>query len=283
MAVILLLFAVLGIAPLAIGLALATPGSRASVPLPILGSVLFCALAFNLIFFWQELWLVIPKAFTPGLHPVLFHNNHEWTGSAPTVELLQGCGALATLTFGLAATGLLAIGSRLSATARLFCFWMAFQGLSQSLTQLAIGAVVPGNDVGRALTYLGLSLVAHVGLALVTAVALALSGITLARLFPAAAQGEQVAASIGIKLILLAAILSVALIVPFRIPRTPVETSLIPLIVNIVGAGWTILGFALAGKDGSGDPVRAPLAWPALALVALLLIFQLILRPGIRF
>jgi len=283
MAVILLLFAVLGIAPLAIGLALAAHGSRTSVPLPILGSVLFCALAFNLVFFWQELWLVIPKAFTPGLHPVLFHNNHEWTGSAPTAELLQGCGALATLTLGLAATGLLATGSRLSATARLFCFWMAFQGLSQSLTQLGIGAVVPGNDVGRALTYLGLSPLVHVGLALVAAVALALSGTTLARLFPAAAHGEQVAAPSGIKIILLAAILSVGLIVPFRIPRNPVETSLIPLIVNIVGAGWTTLGFALARKDGSGDPVRAPLAWPSLALFALLLIFQLILRPGIRF
>jgi hypothetical protein len=44
-----------------------------------MASLLLCALAFNLTFFWQELWLVIPKALTPGPHPVLYHNDHGWT------------------------------------------------------------------------------------------------------------------------------------------------------------------------------------------------------------
>ena len=52
----------------------------------VVASALLCALAFNLTFFWQELWLVIPKALTPGLHPILFHNDHDWTGSAPSVD-----------------------------------------------------------------------------------------------------------------------------------------------------------------------------------------------------
>ena len=56
----------------------------------VLGSVLFCALAFNLTFFFQELFLVIPKALLPGVHATLYHNNHDWTGSDPRVELLQG-------------------------------------------------------------------------------------------------------------------------------------------------------------------------------------------------
>ena len=37
------------------------------------------------------------KAMTPGLHPVLYHNDHEWTGPSPCVELLQGVGAIATI------------------------------------------------------------------------------------------------------------------------------------------------------------------------------------------
>ncbi len=46
----------------------------------VLQSALLCAFAFNLIFFIQELFLVVPKALTPGLRPTLFHNNHHWTG-----------------------------------------------------------------------------------------------------------------------------------------------------------------------------------------------------------
>jgi hypothetical protein len=36
-------------------------------------SALLYTLAFNLIFFIQELFLVLPKALTPGLRPTLFH------------------------------------------------------------------------------------------------------------------------------------------------------------------------------------------------------------------
>src|SRR4051812_35873206 len=63
-----------------------------------IASTLLYVLAFNLIFFLQELFLVIPKALTPGLHPTLFHNNHDWTGHRPIEKLLQGSGALATFT-----------------------------------------------------------------------------------------------------------------------------------------------------------------------------------------
>ena len=39
-------------------------------------SALLYTLAYNLTFFIQELFLVLPKALTPGLHPTLLHNNH---------------------------------------------------------------------------------------------------------------------------------------------------------------------------------------------------------------
>jgi hypothetical protein len=48
-----------------------------------ISSTLLSALAFNLVFFVQELFLVVPKALTPGLHPTLYHNNHHWTGDNP--------------------------------------------------------------------------------------------------------------------------------------------------------------------------------------------------------
>lgn len=143
MTVILLIFAAIGIAPLALGLSLAARRVCLAGHASILGSILLCALAFNLVFFWQELWLAIPKALTPGLHPVLFHNNHDWTGDAPTVKLLQGSGTLATFAMGLASLALLARMQRLAGTVRLFCFWMAFQGLTQAFTQLAVGSVLP--------------------------------------------------------------------------------------------------------------------------------------------
>jgi hypothetical protein len=58
-------------------------------------SALLYALAFSLIFFIQELFLVVPKALTPGLRPTLFHNNHQWDGDNPLAALFQGTGALA--------------------------------------------------------------------------------------------------------------------------------------------------------------------------------------------
>src|SRR5262245_15805300 len=46
-------------------------------------SALTYALAFNLVFFLQELALVVPKALTPGLTATLYHNNHNWEGENP--------------------------------------------------------------------------------------------------------------------------------------------------------------------------------------------------------
>jgi hypothetical protein len=279
--IFLLLIVMIGAAPLAVGLGLAIRRRPVFAFAPSAGAVLLCALAFDLVFFWQELWLVIPKALTPGLHPVLYHNNHEWTGEAAIAELLQGSGALATLTIGLLFAAILSARPALGPTARSFCFWMGFQGLSQSLTQCAVGTVLPGNDVGRALAYLGLGSVGHIVLLLLTVAALAMSGFLLARLFPAAAPGDRVDPQMGLSVVLLSAMLSVALIVPFRVPRSPIETTLIPIAVNLVGAGWTVLGFARS--PGQARPARPRTLAPALLLVALLLLFQLVLRPGIRF
>src|SRR5436190_23232431 len=69
---------------------------------PMAHSLLAYVLAFNLIFFVQELFLAWPKALVPGIKVTLFHNDHRWLGEAPIANLFQGTGALAILFCGLA-------------------------------------------------------------------------------------------------------------------------------------------------------------------------------------
>jgi len=276
MTTLLLLLIAIGFAPLAVGAYLMRRSSRGVWPTVRVGSLILCALAFNLTFFWHELWLVIPKALTPGLHPILYHNDHDWTGHAPTVELLQGTGALATLASGLACSAALILARRTGVTWRIFLFWMAFEGLYQSLSQLAIGALLPGNDVGRALAYLHAGAAAKWALLAFAVAAMALAGAWLARAYPSSGErAEGIAAT---------ALLAIVLIVPFRAPRDMVEVALIPLFVNLAGAGWLVLGAAIARpRDATESRDRVGFIGPALALGLTLLLFQLVLRHGIAF
>jgi hypothetical protein len=270
-----------GMAPLAAAIARLKPGRAGSASWPPPGSVLLATLAFNLTFFWQELWLAIPKALTPGLWPVLYHNDHDWAGSSPTAELLQGTGAVATMVSGLAFTAILASGRKLSSPWRLFAFWMAVQGLFQSLSQFAIGAVVPGNDVGRALAYLRFGFLAHAVVLVVALAAMSLAGRALASLGPAglgrAAGTRRAASALGATAVAL-----VLLSVPFRVPRDPVEVIVIPALVNLIGTAWLLLGMTLVTHNWSEAEADPPAVFvPAAMLIALLIFFQAYLRPGI--
>jgi hypothetical protein len=279
---LLLLVIAVGFVPLVMAAVKLRPGYVDVVSLAPVGSILLATLAFNLTFFWQELWLVIPKALTPGLHPVLYHNDHEWTGDSPIAELLQGTGAIATMASGLLFTAVLAQSGKLSPTWQVFAFWMAFQGLFQSLSQFAIGAVVPGNDVGRALSYLGFSFVAHSVLLAVTVAAMAVAGRLLAALMPA---GLIPGKAFGTRSSMLALCATgaavVALSVPFRVPRNLVEVLMVPAIVNLIGVAWLLLGATFVTRRVSKDDLRAPtVAIPVAMLIALLVFFQAVLRGG---
>lgn len=106
------------VGPLVLGLIGLHRARRASVGNVLVGarpwdwklaiaSAFLYALAFNLTFLIQELFLVIPKALTPGLRPILFHNNHTWSGENPLAKLFQGTGALAIFVTGLSCALLL--------------------------------------------------------------------------------------------------------------------------------------------------------------------------------
>jgi len=253
------------------------------------GSTLLHVLAFNLVFFVQEVFLVLPKALTPGLAPVLFHNNHDWSGDNPLAELFQGTGALATLVLGLAALAVLrARTGNMTPTARLFLFWLAFNGVFMALPQVVIGAIVPGNDVGRAMDYLGFS-----GPGFWIAVAAALAGMSLCgwalvrpMLELASSDGQLSSRWRRTEFILKAAVApglaGAAAILPYRIPGSVDQVALVPMIVVLTGVAWLA---AMAWMERDARPRGGPvsLIWPLAACLGVLAIFQIVLRPGIAF
>lgn len=258
-------------------------------PLTI-GSALLYTLAFNLVFFIQELFLVVPKAFTPGLRPTLFHNNHLWEGDSPLVGLLQGSGAVATFLTATVCVILLSRGWGRSSTSRLFLIWMAYNGYFSSLPQVVIGALVPANDVGMALAYLGLSPAAKTVAAVVALVAMALLGVGLTRPLLSVAEdpGEVAtgAARTGFvfRVATLPAVVAIALIIPFRVPRNWIEVVMVPVVVTCIGIFWMQASAWLwRDVDARGDSRNMSVGRLAGAVIVLLLIFQLVLRPGIRF
>src|SRR4030095_6234699 len=187
---------------------------------PIAHSMLAYVLAFNLTFFIQELFLVLPKSMVPGLTATLYHNNHDWTGDAPIAELFQGTGALAILLSGLI---FFFIASR-QARPSFFVLWMAFNGLFQSLPQFVVGAIAPGDDVGRAYDYLGIVPVGEALLAVSALAAMPVAGIWLGRQFLAAAWDERQLGSFCcrfgflLRVAGLPALAALPIIIQFRVP-----------------------------------------------------------------
>jgi hypothetical protein len=240
-------------------------------------SALLYTLAFNLTFFIQELFLVVPKALTPGLRPTLFHNNHSWQGDHPLANLFQGTGALAIFVSGIVCLLLLRGGRIRSTTLRLFVIWMAFHGCFQALPQVVMGAVLPGNDVGMAMDYLHMSaaakwLAAFVALAAIAPIAARLARYLLA-LTPSLLRIATVPALTAIPLIIL-----------FRVPRETIEVVLPPVLVTIVGlTAIHIAALRVRNVSATGDASSVSIAFPLVAVGALLLVFQLVLRPGIAF
>ncbi len=253
-------------------------------------SALLYTLAFNVIFFAQELFLVLPKALTPGLRPTLFHNNHTWQGSNPRVGLLQGTGALAILSIGVTCAWLLPRARRGSSAVRLLLIWLAYNGLVQSLLQVIIGAFNPGNDVGMAMSYLRLGAAVKTLAAAAAFAAIAAFSRSLApRLLslaeePADLAGARARSGFVMRVATLPVLAAIVLIIPFRVPRGWIEVALVPVIVSIAGMPWWQLSARrLTDVKAAGRSSAAALGYSLGAVVLLLILFQGVLRPGIRF
>jgi hypothetical protein len=245
------------------------PGWRLAI-----SSTLLYTLAFNLTFFIQELFLVVPKALTPGLRPTLFHNNHTWQGAHPLASLFQGTGAFATFITALVCMLLLRTDRVRSTTLRLFLIWMAFSGFFQALPQVVIGAFVPANDVGMAMDYFHMTSAAKTIAACAALAAMIPIGMCLAR---------EMLRLMSLKFAL-SALAAIPLIVAFRVPRELLEVLLPPMLSTIVGlVAIYATAWRVRAVPRIGDAQPASISYPLAAVVALLLIFQLLLRPGIEF
>lgn len=286
--------------PLLLGLAGIVAGFRArpagaAAPGPwswrLVGqSALLYAIAFNLTFFIQELFLVVPKAFVPGLNPTLYHNNHNWTGDDPLGELFQGTGALAILISGLVFAALVARGGGRTSRWRLFFIWMAYHGFFQALPQLATVALSPGSDVARALTYLQLTDGAKAAASLTALAGMIFAGLWLTRPLLETADHAGLIDTAGRRTryafaaATLPALAAIPLIILYRIPRETIEVVLPPIAVTIVGISWIQANaWRVANARPNGLRSEGGLAAPLLVALAILAVFQLVLRPGIPF
>ncbi|UNK49530.1 hypothetical protein MNR01_00325 [Lysobacter sp. S4-A87] len=252
-----------------------------------LSSALLYTLAFNLTFFIQELFLVLPKALTPGLRPTLFHNNHKWDGEHALASLFQGTGALATVIAALACIALLrrARGTQV----RLFLIWMACCGLFMALPQVVIGALSSGSDVGMAMDYLQLGTTAKTVAALAALAVMPLAATSLARAMlaiaddPARIATPRARTRFMWQVETLPAIVGTVLVIPFRVPREALEVVLLPVLVAWACVAWMQAGaWRLRDVDARGTGAGSS-RYLLLAVVTLLLAFQLLLRPGIEF
>ena len=82
----------------------------------------------------------------------------------------------------------------------------------------------------------------------------------------------------------LSALAAIPLIVLFRVPREWLEVLLPPLLSTIIGLAAI---YATAWRVRTLEKIESPqsvsIVYPLLATVVLLLVFQLVLRPGIAF
>lgn len=263
------------------------PGSGSSLSM-IYVSTFFYTIAFNVVFFVQELFLVIPKAFYPGLEPTLFHNNHSWTGDAPIAQLFQGAGALAIFVLGIAAMAALKGTRGAAGQWRLGLFWIAQQGIVQSLPQVPSGVLEPGTDVGDAMNYLALPMPVQIAASFVAVGVMALALIslsgTLQEFAPPNTKTRGARIAFAVKAALLPALFAVPLIAPFRSPQQDLTHLLMPQLMFVVlGVPW-LVGAAWLARREPVVHVAFRVDWKPVALAAAILaFFQLVLARGIDF
>lgn len=159
-----------------------------------------------------------------------------------------------------------------------------------ALPQVVAAALLPQGDAGRAMTYLGMGEGARTLAALLALIAIPLWALWLLKpLLELAGAPAQVAdATARHRYVFLAAtlpaLLAIGLIVPFRVPREWIEVLIVPVVVTVVGLAWLQAGAWSTSRLALREGAQAwPVASLLAAVLALLAVFQLVLRPGIAF
>jgi hypothetical protein len=252
----------------------------------IINSAVLYALAFNVIFFIQELFLALGKRWL-GLKATLYHNNHNWEGNHPMESLAQGYGAAAIFITGLICLFLTNRTKQSAHWMHLFLLWLAFQGLVQSIPQFITARIAPDTDTGQAFTYLGIGeelgvIISIAGIAAMLYVGILFSKYLL-RLSPSIEDISIASGRFGylFRIALLASLIGIILIIPFRI--MPWDRALAPVMVTLISIpmvfahGWK----AKVTNTISSDVNKKLLFGPIVLLLIVLLIFQVVLAKGI--
>ena len=255
----------------------------------MINSAVFFALAFNIIFFLQEVFLVLGKK-AIGLQSFLYHNNHTWVGEHPMASLMQGSGALAIFLIGLTCLVVFRFIRNSRSIWKLFVLWLAFHGLIQSIPQVTIGYLSPGTDVGQALVgYLNLNQALLIILSIASVTLVALLCIWFSRYLLEFAPTDTDLNNPKVKLRYIryiavgAAIIGSLLVIPFRIP--PISQAATPFIVSTVSIPWIWAASASSkAVRGTSNRINEKIyLGPIVFLVLLLIFFQLVLAPGVEF
>lgn len=253
----------------------------------VINSAVLYALAFNLIFFIQELFLALGKRWL-GLRAVLYHNNHNWFGEHPMDDLAQGYGAVSIFITAIICFIIARAMKNSQHWIQLFFLWMSFQGFAQSIPQFITAFMAPDTDTGQAFTYLGLSqptgwIIAIAGIVLMLLIGCLFTKYLL-QLAPSSSITEHAGSRFGYisRIALLASVIGIFLIIPFRI--MPWERASAPFFVTLLSIPMV---FAHAWKVKPVVPVnndinRKFFMMPVVMLVILLVTFQLVLAKGVE-
>jgi hypothetical protein len=167
---------------------------------------------------------------------------------------------------------------------------MMYHGFFESLPQVVVGAILPQNDVGMAMDYLRLTRAAKSASALIALAAIASIAVWLTRPLLELAQhpGDIETAWRRTRFILrtatLPALAAIPLIILFRVPGTIDQVVIVPVAVTAVGLSWIQTGGwrVTTALPGEASPVRS-IRYRFVAVTILLVIFHLVLHPGIAF
>ncbi len=254
----------------------------------VINSAVLYAIAYNMIYFIQEFFLAWGK-YLLGLKAFLYNNNHSWQGTHPQVRLAQGYGAVAILTAGIIFTVLFFLMGKKGGWIRLLVFWLAYQGIIQSLPQFATCMMAPDTDTGQAYTYLHLQPAAGIAISVTSIVLLIifnlLSGSYLLEFSPSLFYVSTGRKRFGylFRIAVIAAFAGVLLIIPFQIP--PVSRIVSAVMVTILSIPWLFAnGWRNKKFSPAGSSINSKiLLVPILLLIMLLLFFKIVLAKGIVF
>lgn len=231
-------------------------------------------LALNLVFFAQEVGLVLTKALLPGVQSTLFHNSHDWTGTHPDLDYWQLAGAFSAGMLALAA--LTFVQRPRDSFGGLLSRWLVFHGAVTFLVSVASGAVDTESEMGRGLAALG---VAGWSAVVVGITAIAALPVVLTRIGTTFQAGRTIDV---IRRLLVPAVLGVPLVVIFRLPE--LSQGIAGLLILAIGLPWLLIGAQGPSVATEQQASALPSSLPkALAYSGLSVMVALILTTGPTF